>query len=390
MLIAYLLPFSYSPVFLLSALSNLDKKVFPKAGKTISETLLSELENGADPLLALERASRRMGVNTIIGQLLQSYVRITRTVGQASYATLTFFERAVKAVESSWSRFTTATKILAEAYIGVWGLILLTFILSLINPGATGYLALLPFTTLGFIVASYAVYMFLQPPIGSPHNSIRQNNIEPAIYYSLIAASILLTDLKRPVAAIILLLTGGLVSEYNMRRVTRTYRRFLNKLAETVNNVKLGFPALQEIRRLGREHPVAGGLRSLLNAIEKGSRQAGDLGFKNALQHIHQLLEHATNKYRESLLTALAFSLILAFMPTLTAHGIDVISSLQTSTWGQLGTPVNAGQAKSIIEPYTVIVPLIPLLSLRPRHPPLLLSALSLLLYHLTTTQLLN
>ncbi|MCE4617552.1 MAG: hypothetical protein F7C32_03095, partial [Desulfurococcales archaeon] len=118
MLIAYLLPFSYSPVFLLSALTNLDKKSFPRLGRRIAGTLQSRIENGSDPLTALEETSNIIGGNTIIGQLLQSYVRITRTVGQASYATLVFFERAIKAIESSWSKFTMASKVLAEAYIG--------------------------------------------------------------------------------------------------------------------------------------------------------------------------------------------------------------------------------------------------------------------------------
>ncbi len=390
MLIAYLLPFSYSPVFLLSALTNLDKKSFPRLGRRIAGTLQSRIENGSDPLTALEETSNIIGGNTIIGQLLQSYVRITRTVGQASYATLVFFERAIKAIESSWSKFTMASKVLAEAYIGVWGLILLAFILSLVNPVATGYLALLPFTTLGFLILAAITYIFLQPPIGNPYNGVKQNNVETGINYILIIATLLLVARGRFWEPLLLLISAGVVTEYRFLLVSRSYRKLLNNLAEAVNNVKLGFPARQEIRSIIEKNNVSGGLKNLLLSMERGARQAGDIGFKNALQYIHQLLEHATRKHREALLTTMAFSLILSFMPTLTAHGIDVISALQTNSWQSFIPSINFNQARSLIAPYTIIVPIIPALSIRPRHPPLLLSALSLLLYHFTSSQLLN
>ena len=128
----------------------------------------------------------------------------------------------------------------------------------------------------------------------------------------------------------------------------------------------------------------------MLESMEKGARHAGDIGFKNALQYIHQLLEHATRKHREAMLTIMAFSFILAFMPTITAHGIDVISALQTSSWQPFTAPLDFQQLKTVITPYTVIIPVIPAISIRPRHPPLLLSAFSLLLYHFTGAQLLN
>ncbi|MCE4614555.1 MAG: hypothetical protein F7B60_03405 [Desulfurococcales archaeon] len=389
-LLTYLIPFTFNPIYLVNALRHLDRKLFPRMSKSISEYLNELLAKGLDPLTALLNTSEKIR-NDIVSRLLANYVYVARNVGSATMLTVTFLEKALESIQKSWEDFRNFMNVIIEVEVVLVMTSIIGMLLAIFNPQGIMYLAIIPLSLFFLAIASLTGYVLFSPSIGNPYNEFGSRKGYVVLYYSIITAALAgyIEASEYSLQITITTILIGLILEYKVHMIVKTFTGFIDELSAILNNIEIGYPGTPSINRLLGKYRLKGRIGRLLKALNKGVSIAGETGLRGSFNRIVNVLNSSYRSFIKYKVTANTYILLI-----ITAYAILVYTA--HSITGFYG---NSALIRETIKPNTLdigrlndltvvsafLTPISIGLSYRPRMPPILTAGLSALAIYMIT-----
>ncbi len=388
-LLTYLIPFTFNPIYFVNALVRLDKKIVPKLSHELSGKIRKYLEEGLDPLTALQSVSSEIRDN-VISRLIQNYVYVAKHVGSATLLSISFLEEALESIKSQWKKYIDYMNLVTEVTVVLFMSSIIGVVLSLFNYQNTGYMSLIPLTLVFTLIGSSIGYIYMHPWMGNFYQEFRVNREITALLYviTLVMLSGILAWPQLTLYFVASSITVGFIVEYKSVDLEKRFKRFIDEISSIMNNLEIGFPGTPEITGLVARHGLYGRIGSLLTALSEGVTVAGETGLRgsfNRIVNIVQVSYRSFRKYRGTIYTYITIIIATLLVTLYTAHtltglGDKALNGQQLNLQRSIVEEIN-----TLIQLVSFIVPIALGVSYRPRLPPLLYSGLSLLAVYITT-----
>ncbi|MCE4606187.1 MAG: hypothetical protein F7B59_02520 [Desulfurococcales archaeon] len=387
-LITYLIPFTFNPIYMVNALRHLDRTLFPKMSRNLSEYLNNLLDKGLDPLTALLTTSEKVK-NNIISRLLANYVYVAKNVGSATMLTVTFLEKALESIQMTWENFKNYMNIIVEVEFVLVMTSIIGVLLVIFSPQGVSYIAIVPLSVFFLAIASLMGYIVLSPNMGNPYDEFPENKGYTILYYSIIIAIIsgfiLLPEYTLYITVGSIL--AGVALEYRARRIRKNFTRFIDELSAILNSIEIGYPGTPSINKLVGSYGLKGRIGRLLRALNKGVSIAGETGLRGSFSRIVNVLNSSYRSYSKYRVTADAYTLLIItgyLILVYTNHSIAGLYGNSNLTGGTAAV-INVARLDQLIVISAYLTPVAIGLSYRPRIPPLLYAGLSALAIYTIT-----
>ncbi len=337
-LLAYLLPYTHTPRYIVDLLANLPPTAFRWSSRE-AERLRLMLASGDDPNNVLKRLatttpSRRLS------RALTDYLAAQTLGAPRSQVTMTLLSHALDTIRDSWRKYTELGRTISEAVVTVViALAALTPITLLAGSGIAAVAAL----ALVAPLAGGIALLIARPSMGEPKPG-------PLVILLGLAAPLAAGALAYKglhAHAIALLLLAAAPLEYAWARTSRS-------LVEAARSLRLAAEAtryrgdyeayLEEARR------VAG---PLVEALAEAMRVAGKLGASGALQGIAQVLEEAARSLQGVRGPALLLASLAVASVVIGVYTVEIIEEAAS----EAGLATGSGVARVL----AAVAPIAPL-----------------------------
>ncbi|MEB3757095.1 MAG: hypothetical protein GSR79_09615 [Desulfurococcales archaeon] len=387
-LITYLIPFTFNPIYMVNALRHLDRTLFPKMSKNISEYLNNLLDKGLDPLTALQTTSENVK-SDIISRLLANYVYVAKNVGSATMLTVTFLEKALESIRRTWENFRNYMNVVVEVELALVMMAIIGVLLVIFSPQGASYIVIIPLSVFFLAIASLTGYIVLSPGIGNPFDEFPENNSHVILYYSIIL-TMLSGLILLPGYALQILMTSiiiGFFLEYRTHNTIKTFNRFIDELSAILNSIEIGYPGTPSINRLVGIYGLRGRIGKLLRALNKGVSIAGETGLRGSFSRIVNVLNSSYKSFSKYRITAGTYTLLITIAYIIlvyTSHSITGFYK-NNSLFGKNMTMVNVNHLDQLTLISAFLTPVAISLSYRPRTPPIFHAGLNALAVYIVT-----
>ncbi|MEB3799164.1 MAG: hypothetical protein LRS45_02400 [Desulfurococcales archaeon] len=388
-LLTYLIPFTFNPIYFVNALVRLDKRLVPKLSQELSGKIRKYLEEGLDPLTALQRVSSEIRDN-VVSRLIQNYVYVARHVGSATLLSISFLEEALESIRGQWKRYIDYMNLVTEVTVVLFMSSIIGVVLSLFNYQNTGYLSLIPITLVFTLIGSSIGYIYMHPWMGNFYQEFQVNKEITALLYmvTLVVLSGILAWPQLTLYFAASSIAVGFIVEYKSVNLEKRFKKFIDEISSIMNNLEIGFPGTPEITGLVAKHGLYGRIGTLLTALSEGVTVAGETGLRGSFNRIVNIVQasyKSFRKYRGTIYTYITIILATLLVTLYTAHTLTGIGG-KTLNGQQLNLQRSVvEEINTLIQVASFIVPIALGVSYRPRLPPLLYSGLSLLAANIVT-----
>jgi hypothetical protein len=380
-LLTYLIPFTFNPIYFVNALLKLDSKLVPKLSQELSNKLKRCLDDGNDPLAALLKVSSEIQDN-IISRLIQNYVYVAKHVGSATILSISFLEEALAHIKTQWRRYINYMNLVTEITVVLFMSSILGVILSLFNYQNLGYLAMIPLSLVFTVIGSTVGYIYIHPWMGNFYQEFQVNRKLTILLY--IVVIVILIGIFKSIPILYLALSSiliGIIVEYESFKLEKKFNMFIDDISSIMNNLEVGFPETPEITSLVAKHGLSGRIGTLLTGLSKGVTIAGETGLRASFNKIVNIIQASYRSFRKYRSTLNMYVLIIIATLLVTIYTVHTIAGIAVGSFRneQLylqKSVVNEVNTLALATSY--VVPVVVGLSYRPKLSPILYSGISL------------
>lgn len=357
-LLAYLLPYTHTPRYIVDLLANLPPKAF-KWSTREAERLRLILASGEDPNTALKKLADTTPSKRL-SRALTDYLAAQTLGAPRSQVTITLLNHALETVRDSWKRYTELGRVISEAIITV--VIALAALTPMTILTGTGTAAIAAAAIIAPLTGAAAL-LTARPSMGEPKPSPLVAIL--ALTAPLTAGALAYKGLHAQALAILALAAPPL--EIAWRRASKTLEEAARSLRLAAEAAKYRGDYEAHIEKAKK---AAG---PLVEALAEAMKIAGKLGASGALQGIAQVLEEAARSIQAVKATATLLAALATASVLVGAYTIQLIQDAAT----QAGLPTGKGMLP-ILHAVAPIAPLPASILHRGRTPSLIPSIAAL------------
>jgi hypothetical protein len=319
--LAYLIPYTRTPINIADLLAMLSDKSYFFWFKFEASRLKYLLNLGYDPLTALKKLAETTPSRGL-SEVIRDYVNAQSLGVSRGQLTLMLFKHAMESIRDQWRSHVEFGRVVAEGIVAA--------IISIV--------ALSPLILLG---GGYPVLLVVIPAVVAPAGAIAMLATRPSIgEYRLSYFELLLTITVPFIAVIInykVSLEAGLAYLAGMTIVVEAiamgFRRLnataMRELRLAVEESRLGI--IPEGRLAKAERAASGVVRAIISA----SKIAGTMGIGEALNHILTLIEEAQRHVKAASLQATVLAILSATSIPIAIYGLNLLeNAIKTGSLG--------------------------------------------------------
>ncbi len=362
-LLAYLLPYTYTPRHMADLLSSVPRSLLPGSHRE-AERLRAMLDSGLDPQTALKRLAETTP-SKALREIILDYLHVTVLGASRSQTTMLMLQAAMERIRRQWTGFMQMARATTEAMATI----------------SIAVAALSPVMILTGAQPALLAVLLVAPPVAAltlslSRPSIGEPSSTPHVVASLLVASIaaLAVYTGHALHALILLAVAAVVGEILGWRDGKRVKRLIAVLKKSADDAKYGGDYEGSLREA---KPLA---PALIEGLLTASRKAGKMGVGNALSSVHRIFYEAWSLGREMASQSWILAAVVVASMGIASFSVVFLEEAASGMPEGLYNSIDASGLKNLIYAMSVLAPLPAAVSARPRPPSLLPSLISLVL----------
>lgn len=362
-LLAYLLPYTYTPRHMADLLSSVPRRLLPGSYRE-AERLRAMLDSGLDPQSALKKLAETTPSKEL-REIILDYLNVTMLGASRSQTTMLMLQAALERIRRQWNGFMHMSRATTEAMATISIAVAALSPVMMLTGTQPALLAVL-------LVAPPAAALTLslsRPSIGEPGSTL---HVTATLLVASLAAA--LVYMGYTLHAVIILAAAAVIGEVAGRRDGERVKKLIAVLKKSADDARYGGDYEESLREA---KPLA---PALIEGLLTASRKAGKMGVGSTLSSVHRIFYEAWSLSRDMASQAWILAVVIVASMGIASFSIVFLEDAVSTIPGGIYTGIDASAFKSLIHAMAVLAPLPAAVSARPRPPSLIPSLASLLI----------